>query len=545
MTVFTRSRRIARGAILVLLLNITLGFAGNLPPIPSEAVSSITPTTLRKHLSILASDEVGGRYTFSPGLKVAARYLASHLESFGYRGAANGSFYQKIQFEVTSLNTEKSLAALSSGGQTERLRLGEDFLSFGGTETAFGGDLVFVGYGISSPKNNHDDYASVDARGKVVVIVGNLEGGFRGRGERVLPAALQGKELSAEERGLRAAKAHGAVGAIYLPSAETMTGWDRFKRFAGRQQVRLAKEAAQTASDMPSIIAGPKMAEKLLAGTGKTLAELSEVAHKGEPLNLTLGSMSVNVTIGLNRSEETAPNVVGILDGTDPKLKDEYVVLSAHFDHVATSADGQIYNGADDDGSGTVSILEIARALSLERPKRSIVVAFHTGEELGLLGSRYFTDFEPLVPLQQIVANLNIDMIGRSRRESDTTPANQNLADANTVYVIGSDKHSSELKTISEQTNADLLKLKLDYKYDLDDRENFWRRSDHYNYAKHGIPIIFYFTGTHEDYHRPTDDLEKIDFDKMARIARTVYATAWRLANLDHRPVIDKKVDTR
>jgi hypothetical protein len=496
---------------------------------------------LKKHLSFLASDELGGRYTLSPGLKIAARYLASHLESFGYRGAANGSFYQKVPFDVITMDTEKSIASLTSGNQTERLRFGEDFLIFNPVEAAFSGEVVFAGYGISSPKNGYDDYAAIDAQGKIVVLIGNLD--LRGRGERALPAALQGKELSPEEQGLRAAKAHGAVGAIYLPPASLVTGWDRFKRFAGRQRVRLANESSQATGDLPFIIAGPTMAERLFAGTGKTLNDILEASRKGEPLNAAPGRTSASVTTVLNRSQEASFNVVGILDGTDPKLKNECVALSAHFDHEATSG-GEIYNGADDDGSGTVAVLEIARALSLERSKRSILIIFHTGEELGLLGSRYFTDREPLVPLEQIVVDLNIDMIGRSRAEGDTNPLNKNLADASTVYVIGSDKLSSELRAISEQTNADLLKLNFDYKYDQDDQENFWRRSDHYNYAKHSVPIIFYFTGTHEDYHRPTDDVEKIDFDKMARIARTVYATAWRLANLDHRPVIDKKVDS-
>jgi len=246
--------------------------------------------------------------------------------------------------------------------------------------------------------------------------------------------------------------------------------------------------------------------------------------------------ISARLTAAQQITRTTTQNVAGILEGSDPKLKNEYVVFSAHYDHLKTSPKGEIYPGADDDGSGTTSVLTIAHAMSLERPKRSVLVIFHAGEELGLLGSEYNTDCAPVVPLDHLVADLNIDMIGRSRPPGDKDQLDEHLTDANTVYLVGSNRISKELHQISEETNSQFQKMKLDYYYnDPNNPERIYFRSDHWNYAKHGVPIIFYFDGTHVDYHRPTDTIDKIDFDKMTKIARLVFETGWRLANLDHR----------
>ncbi|HEX5433933.1 MAG TPA: M28 family peptidase [Candidatus Angelobacter sp.] len=201
-----------------------------------------------------------------------------------------------------------------------------------------------------------------------------------------------------------------------------------------------------------------------------------------------------------------------------------------------TSPSGEIYHGADDDGSGTSAVLAIAKAMSLNRPKRSVLVIFHAGEELGLLGSEYNADYAPVVPLDKMVVDLNIDMIGRSKPPGDHDPADEHLTGPNTVYVVGSNRISKELDQISTETNEQFQKMNLDYYYnDPSNPERIYYRSDHWNYAKHGIPIIFYFTGTHVDYHRPTDTIDKINFNKMTEITRLIFETGWRIANLDHR----------
>ena len=237
-------------------------------------------------------------------------------------------------------------------------------------------------------------------------------------------------------------------------------------------------------------------------------------------------------------------NVVAVITGSDPKLKEEYVAFGAHMDHLGTRSSGdgdRIYNGADDDGSGTVSILEIAHAfLTGPRPKRSLIFVWHCGEEKGLWGSSYFTN-HPTVDLSKVVTQLNIDMIGRSKKEGDTNPANNVLTGPKEIYVVGSTKMSTDLQKVSESVNKGFLNLSFNYKYDdPKDNERIFYRSDHYNYAHKGIPIIFYFDGVHEDYHRAGDEPQKIDYEKMEKVTRTIYMTLWEVASLPSRPKVDK-----
>jgi len=225
--------------------------------------------------------------------------------------------------------------------------------------------------------------------------------------------------------------------------------------------------------------------------------------------------------------------VLGYIEGTD--LKDELIIITAHYDHLGKH-DSLIFNGADDDGSGTVATLEIAEAFMLAKkdgkgPRRSVLIMPVSGEEKGLLGSKYYTD-HPIYPLENTVANLNIDMIGRLDDWHDT---------ANYVYLIGADRLSQELHDISETVNEKHIGLNLDYTFNEEDDPNrYYYRSDHYNFAKNNIPVIFYFNGVHEDYHKASDTVDKIDFKKIETITRLVFLTAWELANRDERIVVDK-----
>jgi Zn-dependent M28 family amino/carboxypeptidase len=254
----------------------------------------------------------------------------------------------------------------------------------------------------------------------------------------------------------------------------------------------------------------------------------------------------VHVTIDIDNtfevvSTERTENVVGMVEGTDPKLKSTYVFFGAHLDHVGYSKDGvqtngrvntplsqdPIWNGADDDGTGSTAVLAIAKAFATgPKPKRSVVFVWHAGEEAGLLGSLYMADF-PVVPLEQIQVELNIDMIGRNR-DNDT-------GQANTVYVIGADRISTDLHNLLVATNATSSRpLTLDYEFnDLNDPNSFYTRSDHYSYASKGIPIAFFFTGEHPDYHANTDSVDKILFPKMLRIAQFIYQAGFSIANTD------------
>ena len=518
------------GAItLGLFLSGSLLVGANLATPPRTSVDAINATELRQHLSFLASEELGGRYTLSPGFAIAARYLAAHLEAYGYKPVGdNGTYFQHFEVIASKPKPDQCSLTLTVKGERLHLEFG-DFSTFASGDGSAEGRIVFVGYGISAPEQKHDDYAGLDVKGKIVLYAsGN-------------PAGIDDARLKTEEQREGAARAHGAVAVIRLPS----------RRIAGRMRsgqyresasrpatVRLAKAAKNA---LPSITLSPAAADKLLAPISLTLDKIFDLTKDGGALPTKALEATAKIQLTVEATRSATQNVVGVLEGTDPQLKTEYIAFSAHYDHLQTNAKGQIYPGADDDGSGITSVLAIAHALSENRPKRSVFVIFHAGEELGLLGSRYNTDFSPAVSLDKVVADLNIDMIGRSKPPGDQEEKDKNLTDAGTVYLVGADRISKELNQISEQTNRDFENLKIDYLYnDPKNAEQIYYRSDHWNYAKHGIPIIFYFDGTHVDYHQPTDTIDKIDFTKMTRIARLVFETGWRLANLDHHLAIDQ-----
>ena len=495
-----------------------------LPAVPST-VDSITPGELRMHLQFLASPELGGRYTLSPSFAIAARYLAAHLEAYGFKGAGeHGDFLQTFQVIAGKPDTANSLLELTIGGKAKSYHFGDFYIPGEGGNGEGQGKIVFAGAGISSATQHRDDYAGLDVKGKIVILVAGLASG------------IDISRLEQNEYGQGAARAHGAVGILQLPQQRLlnlMKNKSFQERAASRETVRLARSAEGA---LPTVTLGPALAEELLAAGGMDLKSAYEsLNHKqnAQPGNF---DVTAKMTVAQQLTRSTTQNVAGILEGTDPVLKHEYVVFSAHYDHLKTGPGGEIFPGADDDGSGTTSVLTIAHAMSMERPKRSVLVMFHAGEELGLLGSEYNTDYAPVVPLKQMVADLNIDMIGRSKQAGDNASEDEHLTDANTVYLVGSNRISQELHQLSEETNSQFQKMKLDYYYnDPSNPERIYFRSDHWNYAKHGIPIIFYFDGTSVDYHRPTDTIDKIDFTKMTKVARLVFETGWRIANLDHR----------
>jgi hypothetical protein len=496
-----------------------------LPPVPTT-VDSITPGELRMHLQFLASEELGGRYTLSPGFAIAARYLAAHLEAYGFKGAGeNGSFLQTFQVVSSKADTAKSaLEITASGGKATSYRFGDFYLSADGHNGEAQGTIVFVGQGISSASQKHDDYSGLDVKEKIVLIAPGT------------PADMDSSRLGENESGQGAAIAHGAVGILQLPPQrmlDLMKNKGFQERAASRETVRLARA---TEGKLPALLLGPALAEELLSAGGLNLKSIYEAVSHKQRLQPQKLDVSAKMTVATQLTRSTTQNVAAILEGSDPKLRNEYVVFSAHYDHLKTGPGGEIYPGADDDGSGTTAVLTIAHAMSLERPRRSVLVMFHAGEELGLLGSQYNTDYAPVVPLNQIVADLNIDMIGRSKKDGDNSLQDEHLTDANTVYLVGSNRISHELHQLSEETNAQFQKMKLDYHYnDPNEPERIYFRSDHWNYAKHGVPIIFYFDGTSVDYHRPTDTVDKIDFSKLTKVTRLVFETGWRIASLDHR----------
>jgi len=291
-------------------------------------------------------------------------------------------------------------------------------------------------------------------------------------------------------------------------------------------------EAIKT--EMPVVFISKQVAKDILR-KDMSLAELQQkIVSTEKPFNIETKT-AVNIHVKSNVKKLISENVLGYIEGSD--LKNELIVVTAHYDHLGKEGN-VIYNGADDNGSGTVAIMAMAQAFAQAKkeghgPRRSILFMTVAGEEKGLLGSSYYVEHPPF-PLEYTVCDLNIDMIGRVDEKHKKNP--------NYVYLIGSDKLSKQLHELSENVNKTYTQLELDYTFnDEKDKNRFYYRSDHYNFAKKGIPVIFYFNGTHEDYHRETDDVKKINFDKIEKIARYVFFTAWEIANREERIAVDSK----
>jgi hypothetical protein len=513
---------------------------------PFGNVEGITEAQLKNYLYYVASDEMEGRDTPSKGLDLTAKFIAMNLSSWGFKPLGEGSnhlekFYQRIVLRRGQPDAEKTRATFNG----QELKYGDDFTAQMNPGSA-SGELVYAGHGWVFPAKNINPYQGLQVKDKIVVITtANQFTLPRGVTRADLSAGKEGVDwespLGIEQKGYL--EKNGAKGVIIVPSAMSNAGRGGRSRGPSWAVKRFQREAG-----LPAIIPTEKVLTAIFEGESRDGAAILKGAASNEPgESFTLNvAKKIRFEVGIKFEETNTQNVVGVLEGSDPKLKDEYIAIGAHYDHVGigTPVNGDaIYNGADDDGSGTVAVLSIAEAFAKgPRPKRSLLFVWHAGEEKGLLGSRYVTDF-PVVPLDRVVAQLNIDMIGRSKQVGDTEPRNKELSGPDEIYVIGSKMMSTDLGEVSESVNSSFLKLSFNYKYDdPKDPNRFFFRSDHFNYARKGIPIIFYFDGVHVDYHRPSDHPDKIDYRKMERVARTVLATGWTLANRPTRPVVDKKL---
>jgi Zn-dependent M28 family amino/carboxypeptidase len=306
--------------------------------------------------------------------------------------------------------------------------------------------------------------------------------------------------------------------------------------------MRLAGGAPRTGRQLfiraPMATVSTQFANELLKSSKQTVDNMRQQLTAGTwKAALAIDSLTVTLDIRVVRELRQSENVTGYLEGSDPVLKNELVVFSAHYDHLGVGADGAIYHGADDDGSGTSTILELAEAFATnpKKPKRSILFMTVAGEEKGLLGSEYYVT-HPIFPLEKTVADLNIDMIGRVDKK------HEDMKQEDYTYVIGSDKISTQMDAMLKAANKESENLSLDYQYNDDNDPNqFYRRSDHYNFAKNGVPITFFFTGVHADYHRPTDTVDKILFERMAKVGRLVFTLGWKTANMPKPFVKDGK----
>ncbi|HKF66660.1 MAG TPA: M28 family peptidase [Vicinamibacterales bacterium] len=524
--------------------------------------SSIDVRDLREWLTYIASDELLGRDTFSSGLGLAASYIENHLREWGVKPAGDSGSYLQTVRVVGVKSTSHSTVTVDIGG--ERRTFTEDAIGFpknaGANQRLTVNRVEFVGYGLDAPQASHEDYRGHDVRGAAVVWLGSA--GPAGI-DPSLTRLLFGRSRYATDERFAAA----AIGAAQEPRAGRGgrgAGVPTQQAGGGRGAIPVADFTTTERLDHivpPRLTGSDAFFEFLFSRAPVKYADLKKKADAREPLP-SFRLDGVTLTFDVNTGYEVVrtrltQNVVAIVEGSDPQLKQSYVAFGAHYDHVGyaegelvSGADGvrrsgapgfvtpgaendRIWNGADDDGSGTVTLMALARAYALgPRPKRSMLFVWHTGEERGLWGSRYFVD-HPTVDLDHIVAQLNVDMIGRNRDDK--------TSEANTVYLVGSDRISTELDQIAQAANQSLSRpLHLDYEFnDPFEPEQSYMRSDHYSYASRGIPIIFFHNGQQSDYHANTDEVPKIQFDKMARIAELIYETGVRLGNLDHAPVRD------
>jgi hypothetical protein len=496
---------------------------------------SITAEEMKEHLSILASDEFEGRETGKEGNLKASSYIANALEKYRVKGGGeNQGYFQPVAFTFSKwLDTEIYVNG-------ERYRHMWDFLTFpqdNDSRPIFTTDeVVFLGYGIDDPV--YSDYKKKKVAGKVIMI---------NKGEPMKKDSVTSwitKDTTLSDwstdisKKLIAAKKHGVELVLIIEDdIKKLLSENRRKLLGGTMQLGdKSKEENPYANHcyISTTIAKALIGDK----QKKVIKSRKYTMKKGKNCDVKLDKFEFSITQLKETTVLESRNVLGIVEGTDKK--DEYVIVSAHLDHLGKRGDA-IYNGADDNGSGTTTILEIAEAFaraarSGDRPRRSVVFLWVTGEEKGLLGSNYYAN-NPIYPLEQTMVNVNVDMVGRV----DKVYEPQGIEDY--IYVIGSDRLSSDLHKINEEVNQKYSQLILDYTYnDEADPNRFYYRSDHYNFAKNGIPAIFYFNGTHKDYHQVSDTVEKINFEKMEKIGRLIFHTTWELANREEKIVVDGEV---
>ncbi len=496
------------------------------PQTMKKYMNTITADELKENLYVFASDAFEGRETGTRGQKLAANYLADAYHQLGLEGPINSqanSYMQRIPFleEKTSYGTIRS--------KTVQLDNGTDFLTQAYPKASTATEMIFVGHGIEA--DGYNDYENIEVKGKAICAIWGEP--LDSKGKKIVSAPqdsfLNLKNLAAKR-----------ITDLFI-TFTSQQRYDAQMTFASRRAEKFKPMFALNDSDKSDrpynlyFISPSKAAELFGTSSESFFSDISSRLDQKKTLGGLYNATDLEIEIERPRKTITSENVVAVLPGRD--LKDEVLVISSHYDHVGI-INGKIHNGADDDGSGSMGVLEIAEAFAAATkdgngPRRTVVFLNVTGEEKGLWGSEYYADVDPIFPLENTVANLNIDMIGRNGDERKD--------DKDYIYIIGSDMLSTELHAVHEKVSSTHFSdMDMDYLYNGKSHpDRFYYRSDHYNFAKHDIPVIFYFNGTHEDYHQPSDTPDKIDYPQYAKRVQLIFATAWQVANMDKRPVVD------
>ena len=506
--------------IILLLLFNTVAFSQS--DIAWKYAETITQDGLKNQLNVIASAEMEGRETGTEGQRKAAAYIESQFKEIGLKSPQSLNGYQQSYPLFKDTLIPKTLKI-----GKKKYAFGKDYIIIPGTNNKSDfnvKNIVFAGYGIGD--KNYDDYAGKDVKGKVVLI---FTGEPKVNGKFLLSDdSTPSPRLISSTRKAILAKQKGAI-ALFIINTSIDSIPPVLLENSKKTNIYFPHEKNANNEKVTIVNIIPSLLKNII--DEKTASELIASAKANAPLkdyNIEKKETS-KLAFKRIKIESSSSNVIGFIEGSDKK--DEYVFLTAHYDHLGKKGN-VIYYGADDDGSGTVSVIEMAEAFAKAKaagfgPRRNVVFMTVSGEEKGLWGSEYYSD-HPIFALDSTTVDLNTDMIGRrdpGRKLGDST---------NYIYVIGDDKLSTDLKPISTSVNNNYTKLELDYKFNApDDPERIYYRSDHYNFAKKGVPIIFFFDGIHKDYHKPTDTVDKINFDEMEKRVRFIFLTAWSIANRD------------
>ncbi len=506
----------------------------DIPQSVAAGYKSIQETDLRANLAFISSDALEGRMSLQPGDDAAAQWVASEFEKVRLAGAASGSYLQPVPLIEYRPDRTSSYVALKRSGETEEWKFPDAYGTFP-RDVDVTATVVFAGFGITAPELKYDDYQGMDVHGKIVLIFDHepqemdANSIFNGTGNTRY-ATTRVKALNAQ--------VHGAVGVLIVaePNRNHPSNQERVARIGGTttraiplpQQV-LAEDELHT----PSATISDAIGKELLANAGATPSEIQSAIDRNlKPQSRALPDTEVTLHFrNLSTRSGTSYNAVGLLEGSDPKLKQETILISAHHDHDGMSLD-QIWHGADDNGSGTVGVVELAHAFAANplKPKRSILFVVFAAEERGLLGAFYMAG-HPLRPLDTTRAMINFDMIGRDEKPSNQTDGLIDIPayTSNRLNLIGATYSPDYNRTVQEENRY--VGLTLDYRFDHESALNIFFRSDQFPFVLHDVPAFWWFTGFHPDYHHVTDTADKIDYTKMAKILRLAYLSAWQFAD--------------
>lgn len=515
-----------------------------------KGLQSINQHDLKQHMLFLSSDELKGRDTGEPGLEIAARYLAVQAEALGLKSAdPENGYLQPYVIEEKAYLKEKSQTTIFRDG-TDSIVNSESFYIFPATKgekTIIEGEVVFAGYGINDEDNSYNDFEDIDIDGKVVLIMNRApmnEDGTEMQFDHQKWSGMQNMQYKLPSIFQGGAK---AVLMVFDPKSGHQSIEDLNPGIAKYLSKSRTLKKEEEGSDMPEmgsniVLVHRSVADQLLEGTGKSLETLQkEIDQTLKPQSFSLDGIRIKVQLQMQTSDLVVSNVFALIEGSDPMLKDEVVIYLAHYDHVGTDGMGGVFNGADDNASGTVALLEIAEAYMKEkkRPKRSIGFLWVSAEEIGLFGSQYFAD-HPLVPNENTAAVINLDMVGRTRSPEDTESSRSGLTivGGDSVKVIGG-MQSKILMDINKKSLEE-MNLVGNYTYnDLNHPERYFYRSDHISFARKDIPVLFYSTGTHRDYHMVSDEEVLIDYDKFLKMTRFCYIAGFNVAQYKDSILVD------